>query len=110
MQTMAWTIDFLPDADAELRELRLFDQKRIVDGILEQLSQQPDQETRNRKCLGDRLTANFDFVPPLWELRIGEYRVFYGIETPTRIVVIHAVRMKPPTKTTSEVLNEDYDD
>ena len=52
------------------------------------------------------MTADFEYVPPLWELRIGDLRVFYAGGEEKLAVVVHAVRRKPPHKTTAEVLNE----
>jgi mRNA-degrading endonuclease RelE of RelBE toxin-antitoxin system len=41
---------------------------------------------------------------PMWELRIGKYRVFYDVNEEEQCVVIRAVREKPPHQTTEDVL------
>lgn len=46
----------------------------------------------------------FESDPPIWELRVGEFRVFYDVDEIERIVYIRAVRHKPPHKTTEEIL------
>jgi mRNA-degrading endonuclease RelE of RelBE toxin-antitoxin system len=102
-----WRVELSEDADTDLARLRTFDHRRILGAIRQQLTAEPNVETRNRKCLGDNETADFEYVPPLWELRVGEFRVFYELEPGERRVYIHAVRGKPPGSTTSEVLNED---
>jgi mRNA-degrading endonuclease RelE of RelBE toxin-antitoxin system len=43
-------------------------------------------------------------VQPVWELRVGEYRVFYDVDEVGGQVVVRAVRRKPPHKTTEEIL------
>lgn len=43
-------------------------------------------------------------VEPVWELRVGEYRVFYDVNEGTSVVMIRAIRHKPPHKTTEEAL------
>lgn len=43
-------------------------------------------------------------MEPVWELRVGEYRVFYDVDEATAIVYIRAIRHKPPHKTTEEIL------
>ena len=43
-------------------------------------------------------------MPPVWELRIGEYRVFYDIDEAARLVSVLAVREKPPHAPTEEVI------
>ena len=91
---------------AELEALRTYEHRRVTAAIERHLAMDPFTETRNKKCLGDQVTADFDYVPPLWELRVGEHRVFYAGEAENRIVVIQAVRRKPPHKTTSEVIDE----
>jgi hypothetical protein len=42
---------------------------------------------------------------PLWQLRVGEYRIFfYDVNDQAQEVVVRAVRHKPPHKTTEEIL------
>lgn len=41
---------------------------------------------------------------PVWELRVGGFRVFCDVNEAERRVVIRAVREKPPHRTTEEVL------
>ncbi len=45
-----------------------------------------------------------DAVPPIWELRVGDWRVFYDVEEKAGKVFVRAVRHKPPHKTTEEIL------
>lgn len=59
--------------------------------------------TRNRKVL-QGAEASFEFDPPLWELRVGDFRVFYDVDVPNRIVRIRAVRAKPPQVTLEDIL------
>ena len=44
------------------------------------------------------------FPPTVWELRIGEFRVFYDVNEETALVTVRAIRQKPPHKTTEEIL------
>lgn len=59
--------------------------------------------TGNRKIL-TVTQATFAFEPPLWELRVGDFRVFYDVEETSQTVHVRAVREKPPHATTEEVL------
>jgi len=43
-------------------------------------------------------------VVPIWELRVGEFRVFYDVDEEAQTVFVRAVRHKPPHKTTEEIL------
>jgi mRNA-degrading endonuclease RelE of RelBE toxin-antitoxin system len=103
---MRYRIEFSPVTDRELKNFAVFEQRRVTDAIRQHLLQTPNVETRNRKCLGFEVTANFEFVPPLWELRVGGIRVFYEIDDAAGIVYIDAVRRKPPDRTTDKVLHD----
>ena len=75
----------------------------ILEEIEIQLTHEPAVETRNRKQLVN-LVPPFEVVPPVWELRIHEYRVFYDVSESERIVYIRAVRRKPAHRSTGEIL------
>ena len=68
-----------------------------------QLSNQPTVPTRNRKILID-LTPTGEANPPVWELRIGAYRVFYDVDEDEKVVYVRAVRDKPPTMRTEDIV------
>ena len=79
----------------ELKQIRPFDRRRIVEAIRDRLAYQPTVATRNRKQL-DTLVPNFEHMPPIWELRLNDYRVFYDVDEDNRIVYVRAVRRKHP--------------
>jgi len=87
----------------ELESLRSFDQRRVLAEIREQLSDQPTLPTRRRKCLID-LTPSFEHELPVWELRVGVFRVFCDVEEEERRVHIRAVRRKQPRQRTEDVV------
>lgn len=100
---MAHEIEFSESAIAELEELNAFTRKKIHGEIKKQLVHQPGVPSKNRKCLDDP-PAGFEFDPPLWELRVGKYRVFYEVNEADDAVYVRAVRLKPPDKRTEDVL------
>jgi mRNA-degrading endonuclease RelE of RelBE toxin-antitoxin system len=63
----------------ELALLRAFDQRRIITEIREQLTDHPGVPTKKRKCLVD-LVPTFEHEMPVWELRVGDFRVFYDVQ------------------------------
>jgi mRNA-degrading endonuclease RelE of RelBE toxin-antitoxin system len=69
-----FAIRFSPSATQDLRQLRKYDQLRIIRAIELLLTDVPDQETRNRKRLKPNPMAE-------WELQVGASRVFYDIDT-----------------------------
>jgi mRNA-degrading endonuclease RelE of RelBE toxin-antitoxin system len=87
----------------DLAEIRKFERRQLLDQIEKQLIYEPTRESRNRKILRG-LTPPWEHVPPIWELRVNEYRVFYDVDAAKGEVIVRAVRHKPPHKTTEEIL------
>ena len=83
----AFTIQFLPHAREELKAFRKRDQQIIIDAINVQLLDQPDTSTRKRKHLEDNPLAT-------WELRVGDFRVFYDVDIENSLVIIVAIGKK----------------
>ena len=96
-------IEYAEDVVDDLASLRAHMRTRILDQIEAQLLHQPTHQTRNRKLLPG-LKPPWEHIEPVWELRFGEFRVFYDVDETTRLVKIRAVRHKPPHKTTKEIL------
>ena len=93
---------FATDVEDDLKRVRLHDRRRILDSIEVQLSHQPTVSTKNRKILVD-LTPTWEANPPIWELRVGAYRVFYDVDEDRKEVYVRAVREKPPDKPTEDI-------
>jgi mRNA-degrading endonuclease RelE of RelBE toxin-antitoxin system len=100
---MSFSVQIMPTALAELKAIAVFDRRRIAQAIDGQLSSQPTAPTRNRKLLTDP-RPSFVCEPPIWELRVGEFRVFYDVDEGAQIVFVRAVREKPPHQTTGQIL------
>jgi mRNA-degrading endonuclease RelE of RelBE toxin-antitoxin system len=98
---MPFTVTIDPTALAELESIRAFDRRRVVQAMKEQLTHEPAVVTRNRKLLIE-VQASFSHDLPLWELRVGDFRVFYNVEED--VVFVRAIRAKPPHQTTEQVL------
>jgi len=88
---------------ADLARLRAFDRQRILDAIEAQLSTEPVRATRHRKVLAG-LVPPFEALVPIWQLSVGEYRVFSDVSPEGQKVYVRAVRHKPAHKTTEEIL------
>ena len=69
---MKFEVKFVPSADGDLDYYEAREQKIILNAIFEFLGVDANVETKRRK----QLRANP--VAP-WELRIGDYRVFYEV-------------------------------
>jgi mRNA-degrading endonuclease RelE of RelBE toxin-antitoxin system len=96
-------IDYAEGVAQDLARLRAFDRTRILDEIDEQLAYEPAQETRNKKLLLG-LKPPWDQELPVWQLRVGEFRIFYDVDEAKQLVTIRAIRHKPPHATTEEIL------
>jgi mRNA-degrading endonuclease RelE of RelBE toxin-antitoxin system len=98
-----FTIEFSEMVADHLGELRAFDRKQILDQIDTQLTHQPTGATRNKKRLVG-LVPPWEHEGPVWELRIGEFRVFYDVDEEEARVTVRAIRRKLPHKATEEIL------
>lgn len=87
----------------DLGHLHAGQRAEILDRVEVQLRYEPTRQTRNRKILVG-LVPPWDHVDLVWELRIGEYRVFYDVDEVESAVIIRAIRHKPPHKRTGEIL------
>lgn len=103
MVKTVYTIDYAEGVSEDLADLRAYTRKNILDALEERLRYEPTRLTRNKKILVG-LVPPWEHVPPVWELRIGEYRVFYDVDEDRAIVTIRAIRHKPPHKMTEEIL------
>lgn len=97
-----YTIEIAPAAQMDLAILRGFDRARILAVIKAELSRTPTVAAGHRKMLHD-LRPAWDHVPPLWQVRVGEYRVFYDTDEAGRVVYIRRV-IRKGTKTTGEIV------
>jgi mRNA-degrading endonuclease RelE of RelBE toxin-antitoxin system len=100
---MPFEVQIVPSAREELKAIKVFYRRQIADAIEQQLIHEPTIETGHRKKLIE-VEPSFEHEPPLWELRVGEFRVFYDVNESDSVVVVRAVREKPPHATTEEVL------
>jgi mRNA-degrading endonuclease RelE of RelBE toxin-antitoxin system len=98
-----YKIEIVPEAIKELRMVPAFYRRLIVAAIETQLTHEATKITKNRKCL-EGLVAGFEHEPPIWELRVQEWRIFYDVDDEERVVVIRAVRQKPKGKTIGEIV------
>jgi mRNA-degrading endonuclease RelE of RelBE toxin-antitoxin system len=96
-------IEYSASVSDDLADLNARDRKTILDRIDEQLSHEPTRKSRNKKEITG-LIPPWDHEPPIWQLRVGEFRVFYDVDESTERVYVRAIRHKPPHKTTEEIL------
>ena len=96
-----YDIEIHEAAESELDELRPYDRNRILDEIEEQLMLEPANTTRRKKVL-EALEPPWDQLGPVWQLSVGDFRVFYDIVEDDRLVIVRAVRKKPVHRTTDE--------
>jgi len=96
-------IRFAESVEGDLRKIPAYYRNQIFDSIEEQLAHEPETATRNRKLL-ENLTPPWQTVEPIWELRVGEYRVFYDVSLTESIVYVRAVRKKPRGTKTEDIL------
>lgn len=98
-----YEIRFAKGVEKDLRGLPAFHRTRVIDAIETQLMDTPMVRTRNRKPLVNMIPP-WTIELPIWELRVGSYRVFYDVADTERVVYVRAVRRKRAGMTTEEIL------
>ena len=97
-----YAIEISRAALVDLATLRAFDRKRILDVLKTELAHTPTVAAGHRKMLRD-LRPAWEHVPPLWQVRTGDYRVFYDADEDSRMVYVRRV-IRKGTKTTGEIV------
>src|SRR5258707_11895011 len=97
-----YAIEIARAAQADLGVLRVFDRARILAVIRAELSHTPTVAARHRKMLHD-LQPSWEHVPPLWQLRVGDYRIFYDADDAGQVVYVRRV-IRKGTRTTGEIV------
>ena len=77
-----YTIEYAEGVADDLAGLRVYRRAQILDALEDQLAHEPTRQTRNRKPLIG-LIPLWEHEELVWELRIGEYRVFYEASNDT---------------------------
>ncbi len=98
-----YDILFGPEVDYEMEGLSAFRREEIFDKIDEQLSHEPNRVTRNKKWI-EGIKPPWAVKEGFWELRVGEYRVFYDVDEEAGNVIVQAVRRKRAHQTTQEII------
>ena len=82
-----FTIEFAREAEREIRELPAADARMILQKIGSRLSSEPfkGSKTRIKRLVG--------FTPPLYRLRVGDYRAYYRIVA-QQVVVLTVLHKK----------------
>jgi len=83
-----YAIEYTVEAEDDLAYFRAREQRIILAGIERQLRYEPTVETKNR------FRRRFPDIAE-WELRIGEFRVYYDVEKAVRVVSVERIGQKP---------------
>jgi mRNA-degrading endonuclease RelE of RelBE toxin-antitoxin system len=84
-------IKLTEEAIEDLRWFKKTEQAYILDELEAAVSKEPAAETRNRKRLRPNQLAE-------WEVRIGDFRVFYDIDQESKLIKIQAAGYKERNK------------
>jgi mRNA-degrading endonuclease RelE of RelBE toxin-antitoxin system len=84
---LPYRVVWYPDTHAHLCALTARQRSIVFDEVEEQLTHEPTTETRNRKEMRPNPLA-------LWELRIGDLRVYYDVTEEPQTVTVVAVGIK----------------
>lgn len=98
-----YLIFFSEGFENDIAGIPIFYCRAILDSIKQQLRYEPAKPTKRRKILKGLLPP-WNAVPPIWELRVRNFRVFYDISEEEETVYIRAIRKKPPGKAAEEIV------
>lgn len=98
-----FTILFTDNVKDDLLNIRAYDRQTLRQAIEMHLTHTPLVPTKKRKLLRN-LAPPFEATPPIWQLRVGEFRVFYDVDEETRRVYVRAIRLKASHQHTEEIL------
>src|SRR5262245_44636293 len=103
-----YDIRWHPSAREDMKSMKLqaYDVGKIVGAVEEQLTHQPARESRRKKLIRPEEHLPFEHLDPVWQLSVGEFRVFYDVSEEKEqeadqaqeyegAVHIRAVRRKP---------------
>jgi mRNA-degrading endonuclease RelE of RelBE toxin-antitoxin system len=96
-----FSILYVREAEWDLRAFRSFEQRRILDEVDRHLAANPTRGSRRKKMLRG-IEPPWHACEPVWQLRIGDFRVFYDVNEERREVTVRAVRRKGG-QTTKEI-------
>ena len=91
-----YSIRLSAEADGELRSLRAHIRARILGAIETHLRFDPASARGKKKVI---VLSDGEEI---WQLRVGDHRVFYDVDAEERLVVIKQVRLKG-RRTTEEI-------
>jgi mRNA interferase RelE/StbE len=96
MASAPYEIRYASEAVADLRAMRTFDQRIVLNGIELHLLHQPKIVSKSRIKL---------MLQPFWSqyrLRVGDFRIYYDVNDDERVVNVLRVLMKTTDQTPEE--------
>ncbi len=81
-----YTIELSEDFWTDMEPITASATRVILDDIEKQLNDEPLLETRRKKPLDTMQPEWWDLPLPVWQLRVGEHRVWYAVDGETVIV------------------------
>jgi mRNA-degrading endonuclease RelE of RelBE toxin-antitoxin system len=85
-----------------LATIRPYDRNRILDEMTMRLCHDPEEVAPHRKQLSG-VVPSFEHVQPVWQLRVGDFRVIYDVDAVNEVVIVRAV-LRKGRRTTKEIL------
>ena len=84
---MGYEIEFADDVHGHLRDLNAAQRKTVLEEIEKQLTHEANVRTKNRKPMEPNPLAS-------WELRAGDLRVYYDVQSEPPVVFVLAIGVK----------------
>ena len=85
---MAYRIELVEDAKADLLALRKTDRVKVLDRIEQHLRRQPTFQSRSR------IKALRPGTFPPFRLRVDEFRVYYDVDESEKFIIVYGILAK----------------
>ena len=77
--------------------------RRLVQAMKRELTQRPTLDAKPRKRLEPDPDAGIARTGPVWQLRVGDHRVFYEVDEKVGVVMVQRI-LRKGRRTTKDVL------
>src|SRR5207248_2014957 len=89
-----FAIRFGPDAKNELGALKVFDRRKIFASVRRELTTSALVDKKPRKRLAPAPESGIETGTPVWQLRVGDFRIFYDVSRESSVVMIQRIVRK----------------
>ncbi len=100
---MRYEVRLGAEAHKELLRLPAYHRTRLIAAMQRELVRRPTLDEKPRKRLAPDPDSGIPATAAVWQLRVGDFRIFYDVDEKSRTVMVQRIARKG-RRTTGEVL------